>query len=206
MQESWLAGARRSAKGVARTAAAAAVGFVVCTSVAAAASVPRLRSAGIPVATQRAFSVFSADPGAHVASASGSSFAARVLPGMTHNRFGHGADLASARVVTVSPSVKVVVLAGPHGICVGTVVPAGSAPPLAGQTVGVSDCNSTASAEQASIGGTSGGRIAFGIVPNGNRTITITTSGGRRVRTPVIANVFYVTGLHGDRGIAFHRH
>ena len=55
--------------------------------------------------------------------------------------------------------------------------------------------------EQGQDGGTSGGRIAYGIVPDGNPTATIITSGGRHVRTQVVANVYYATGLHGDRGI-----
>jgi hypothetical protein len=53
---------------------------------------------------------------------------------------------------------------------------------------------------------TSGGRIAFGIVPNDSRTVTIMSSGGRRITVPVVANVYYTAGLHGVQRITFQHH
>jgi hypothetical protein len=43
-----------------------------------------------------------------------------------------------------------------------------------------------------------GRAIAFGIAPNGDQTVTITTDRGR-VTAPVVANVYYATALHAIR-------
>jgi hypothetical protein len=207
-----LGGARSvCARRVVSAGLVVAVTVVACVSAAGAASTPRFSTAGIPVATQRAFRIFSSHPGAHVTSGKRSSLT-RILSGALRHPLGKGtppgkgAHLATARLVTVSSTVKVLVLAGPHGICVATEVPAGSRPPLSSQTITVADCGATTDAEQSGIGGTSGGQIAYGIVPNGNQTVTITTGGKRRVTVPVVANVYYATGLHGDNHITFLHH
>ena len=191
----------RTGQGSRAGSLAAAVLTALVTAGLATAATPaaRLSTKGVPVATQRAFSVFDSHPGPHVRPASSWSQSVALLDGVHRNPFGQGADIASARVVAVRPGIKIVVLAGPHGVCVGTETPEG--PQFSGQSQGSLQCGSTQNAERAEDGGTSGGRIAYGIVPNGNQTATIKTGGGRQVRTRVVANVYYVTGLHGDRGI-----
>jgi hypothetical protein len=184
---------------------AALAAFCAPSLAAQTASPPRLSTAGIPRATQRAFSVFSATPGADVASAVGSPYATRLLGLLQHNPDGQSATSSTARVVTVRPGIRVVVLAGPHAICLATDLPDTFKPGLPHMSSGSAVCNSTQRAERFGLVETDGGRIAVGLVPNGNRAITITTGGGRQITTPVIANVFYVKGLSGDRGIKFHR-
>ena len=179
--------------------AATLIGLLNVGPVTAATPATRLSTRGIPAATQRAFDVFDSHPGPHVRPASSWPQSAALLDGVHRNPFGEGADIASARVVAVRPGITILVLAGPHGICVGTEMPAG--PRFPGGPEGTLQCGSTENAERAEDGGTSGGRIAYGIVPNGNHTATIKTGGGRQVTTRVVANVYYVTGLLGDRGI-----
>ncbi len=93
------------------------------------------------------------------------------------------------------------VLAGPHGIYVAATESCGSTPPLSSQTTTFGSCGPTKSVERTGVG-LNGGGTASRIVPNGNRTVAITTDRGR-VTAALVANVYYATGCTAFRALHF---
>lgn len=150
------------------------------------------------------FKIFGSEVNAKVASVSQAALVSKVVPEMLRSPFMVGAQASNARVVSVSPSIGIVVLAGPNGVCVGGSEPAASSGKLARLTIYTGDCNSVQAAVTGGVGNVSedsrgGSNVAFGLVPNGYAAVAFQTAAGIAT-VPVTDNVYYASGLVGYRG------
>jgi hypothetical protein len=157
----------------------------------------------VPRAAARQFRVFARS--AVKQSSSDTALENSIVPDMMAMPVMEGANPADAEVVTVSPSFSAVVLAGPNGVCIGGNLPAAGSGKLASKVVGVSDCNTLARAEEGDVRNESrngdGSVTLFGLVPNRDTRVSLTTSAGA-MTVPVVANVYYAANVKGVRGMA----
>jgi hypothetical protein len=108
-----------------------------------------------------------------------------VSPISTYVADSYALDVSEAKLVNVTPTVSIWVVPGSNGICTVVVTP---------QAVG---CSSTA----ATLAGNNIGELiypssetVYGIAPDGNAKVSITTASGQIISVPVVDNVYAYTG------------
>jgi hypothetical protein len=161
----------------------------------------------IPAFVARDFSVFDKGPHALSVTTAGTTLASALAPDMINTVYGAGATAANAVPVATAPGFNEVVLDGPNGICVGATESAGLPGAMSAKTINVADCNSPTAAARNGVEDESfnpdGTVTLFGIVPNGNPTVDLSSATGT-AQVPVVDNTYYAPNVTKYSGLAFH--